>query len=126
MELTREQALKLHRQMWSDMQDALGDNPDPNNRFIFKCNWIKDNGYINTYGVSDVLDDCFLCEYAFNEKVKRKDNTRCFYCPIDWSELTSPLSINHGFCIYSKSELGYELWQTAPISKILALPERVE
>lgn len=124
MDLTKEEALKLHREMWGDMQKELGDNPDPENRFTFKRNWIEDNGYTNKYGI---LDYCFLCEYAFNEKVKHRDNggydIRCFYCPIDWSELTSPSSINHGFCIYCNKS-NYELHEIAPISKILALPER--
>lgn len=28
MELTREQALRLHRRMWTDMQQEQGDNPN--------------------------------------------------------------------------------------------------
>ena len=48
---------------------------------------------------------------------------RCEYCPIDWSNLTDSSSDLHGFCIYT-DDTGYEVWQTAPISKILALPER--
>ena len=111
LKLTREQALELHRQMWSDMQKELGDCPDVGDRIYYKHEWIKKHGY------GYVINDCFLCEYAI----------KCDYCPIDWSELTPNKDRpKFGFCVYNvPREYGYaEVWGIAPISKILALPER--
>lgn len=126
MDLTKEEVLKLHREMWGDMQKELGDNPSEPKRFTFKNDWVKKHGYVNEWGVSDILDNCFLCEFAIGKRYE--DNfrkMRCKYCPIDWSDLTDPLSLNHGFCI-DTDDSGYEVWQVAPISEILALPEREE
>lgn len=126
MDLTREQALKLHREMWSDMQKELGDNPSEQNRYYFKYDWVVGHGYVDKYGygIPTIMDNCFLCEFAIG---KRRSITtmRCNYCPIDWSDLTNSSSDLHGFCI-DTDDSGYEVWQVAPISKILALPEREE
>lgn len=95
MVLTRERALELHRQMWSDMQKTLGDDPVVWKRINFKENWINEH-FPNT----EILNNCFLCEYVENE------NLGCRRCPIKWP---------YGFC--GTCHL------TEPISKILALPE---
>lgn len=126
MDLTREQALKLHREMWGDMQKELGDEPSELKRFHFKYDWLKKYGYVDKYGVPNIMDNCFLCEFALDKQYEDNfSHMRCNYCPIDWSELTDPSSDRHGFCIYINNT-GYEVWQVAPISKILALPEREE
>ena len=95
MVLTRERALELHRQMWSDMQKTFGDNPMPWKRINFKENWINEH-----FPNAEILNNCFLCEYVENE------NLSCRRCPIRWP---------YGFCGT------YHL--TEPISEILALPE---
>lgn len=122
MKLTKEKALKLHREMWGDMQKELGDNPSEQDRCDFKYDWVERHGYVDKYGISNIMDNCFLCEFAIG---KRRSFTtmRCNYCPIDWSELTDSSSDLHGFCI-DIDDSGYEVWQVAPISKILELPER--
>lgn len=123
MDLTREQALKLHREMWGDMQKKLGDNPSSFDRSIYKAKWIRKHGY-----PSNVKNACFLCEYALKESGYDKYKM-CNYCPIDWSELTpDESSKKYGFCTYASPDLFeiFEIWQTAPISQILDLPEREE
>ena len=58
MKLTREEALKLHRQMWSDMQRDLGDTPMRMSRIKYKQLWIAKH-----FPDEDVCNNCFLCEY---------------------------------------------------------------
>ena len=110
MDLTREEALKLHRQMWTDMQNDLGDCPDVEARETYKDGWCKKHGFRN------VTNSCFLCEYSHNKVL-----TFCYHCPIKWPTW-------NGKCISSFLEdgtkLGGDYYQVAPISEILALPER--
>lgn len=100
MKLTREEALKLHRQMWSDMKEELGDTPDFLSRISYKQYWCI------THGFCDVKSYCFLCEYARNFELG------CTHCPIEWP---------NGYCSWGDTSYGY-----SPISKILTLPERKE
>lgn len=100
MKLNKTLAVALHRAMWTDMQTELGDNPSPNQRVCFKAAWIKEH-FPDEY----VMHNCFLCEYAFKGEAHS-----CCACPIVWPE---------GCC--SGSDF---LYSTAPISDILALPEK--
>ena len=118
MDLTKEEALKLHREMWGDMQKEHGNNPSAFNRFNYKARWIRKHGYGN------IMNKCFLCEYALEES-GYDGHKMCNYCPIDWSELTQDeTSKRYGFCTYNKSPDLLEVWQTSYISEILDLPER--
>lgn len=105
--LTRERALKLHRQMWSDMQEKLGNNPSFLARLNFKEEWCKENGFVN------IDTNCFLCEYSIQHKV---DHLSC-NCLIDWKPLTGK-----NYCMNAKNDV-YD-YRDAPISEILELPER--
>ena len=117
--ITREEALRLHREMWTDMQKELGDNPTPKQRFAFKKVWLDAHGY------SDVNCFCFLCEYAGYDGVIG----RCNKCPIDWSylEFSNYFNKKSGTCTgkYVKNSKE-EIYLCATISEILALPERSE
>ena len=100
MKLNKTLAVALHRAMWTDMQTELGDNPTPNQRMEFKAKWVRDY-FPNEY----IMHNCFLCEYAF-----KGDTHSCSACPIRWPE---------GHCT------GYDFsYCMAPISDILALPEK--
>lgn len=118
--LTREQTLLLHREMWEDMQNELGDDPTPTRRVEFKHRWLNARGY------SDVECSCFLCEYARYDG----DTEKCDMCPIDWTALASdendPSSI--GTCLASRysGTPAKPIYRFATISEILALPERGE
>lgn len=98
-DLTREEAIALHRQMWSDMKDALGNRPEGYARIHFKKRWCEKHGY------EGVFADCFLCEYV--EKHGKGD---CLNCLIEWGKE----GCMRGSVVFSRS----------PIDKILALPER--
>ena len=126
-DLTREEALRLHYKMWTEMQEKLGDNPTPKERFGFKYDWChewaKNNNY-NQCNSMPVLSDCFLCEYT---------NSDCTKCPIDWAKAedivvsTPPFVTNcTDFYVVSDEDYASPYYNFAPISKILAIPERSE
>lgn len=100
MILTRDEALKYHRQMWSDMKDVLGDNPNAYERIRFKDKWCAEH-----FPNEHIYCSCFLCEYVNNNDA----DVGC--CLIDWP---------NGRCVTG------DYYYTAPISEILALPERKE
>ena len=107
MELTREQALKLHRQMWTDMQQELGDTPNSFERELYKRKWCREH-----FPDENIRDCCFLCEYAHN-KYKSDGGFPCRYCLIKWD------------CNYCFEGDGIKKsYRNMPISQLLALPER--
>lgn len=116
-ELTRETALNLHRQMWTDMLLKLGNNPDGLARTMFKRDWLQIHGY------KDVECNCFLCEYDFQQR--RIGEDWCEFCPIDWSSLSAE---EEGTCgdnyIHNNSNGFKSIWRSAPIGEILSLPEK--
>ena len=117
--ITREGALLLHREMWEDMQKELGDNPMPGQRIEFKHRWLCNRGY------SEVESSCFLCEYAGFDGT----TTKCNKCPIDWTTLAHGKNGKLlGTCCasYYVGQFATPIHKFAPISEILALPERSE
>ena len=106
MELTKEQAVSLHKQMWTAMQAELGDSPNPFARDVFKAKWCAEK-----FPKDKVENNCFLCEFVF-----RNEGNNCARCPVVWGFN----SITYG----SGCMNGNVRYRTAPISAILALPER--
>lgn len=105
MELTRERALELHRRMWADMQQELGDNPNFLERERYKRLWCQEH-----FPNEGIRDYCFLCEYAYN---KSDGEFFCRYCPIKWD------------CVYCfEGSSIKKSYRYIPISELLALPER--
>lgn len=98
--LTREETLRKHREMWTAMQEKLGDNPCLDDREQFKEDWCEEHG-------DNILNDCYLCQYD-EEHYGPKGDCREM-CLIDWG----------GGCVIGKVP-----YMSSPISKILALPER--
>ena len=107
MDLTRERALELHRQMWGDMQKELGDKPRPWERIEFKEEWCEQH-----FPDEKIFASCFLCEYTTVEN----GEADCNRCPILWGSEEE----NEGYYCASREND----YATVPISQILALPER--
>jgi len=107
MELTRERALELHRRMWTDMQQELGDNPCGIDRVLYKNEWCD-----KYFPKERIANDYFLCEYIYEGYVRN-----CKNCPIKWATENNNDAITT-FCCYDN------YYFNAPISEILALPER--
>ena len=106
MELTRERALELHRQMWNDMQKELGDNTTGGYRVIYNAELC-----LKHFPNEHIANDCFLCEYAYNYI------SSCQKCPIRWTTEDNDDAVTT-YCCYDK------YYYNTPISEILALPER--
>lgn len=118
--LTREEALRLYRDMWVKMRIKYGNYANPVERINFKEEYCKE--YLESIGAErgEVIDnDCFLCEYT-----AQMDAFDCLKdCPIDWSKLcTKHDDVKYGSCVGLYN--GESIYLYAPISEILALPER--
>lgn len=98
--LTREEALRKHREMWTAMREELGNNPGKWERIRFKIDWCEQHEEDKIYC------HCYLCQYV-NER-----GLSCDDCPIIWDNEVSSCS------------MAYVSYKFAPISEILALPER--
>ena len=96
--------------MWTDMQKELGNAPGIVDRGMYKYDWC------DKYGFGDIKNCCFLCEYS-----RSKSPQLCCHCPVKWPTWA-------GTCFSSFLEDGTQLksnyYLVAPISEILALPER--
>lgn len=114
-ELTREEAIELHKKMWKDMQSELGDNPGAEDRTKFKIKWVEDH-----FPNERVNSHCFLCEYA--ESVVEDSFTRCRACPIAWNSYLLP-ECRPGDWQVARGAIAVD-YRFSPISTILALPER--
>lgn len=112
--LTREEAIRLHREMWTDMQAELGDDPSYLERVAFKKKWVVEH-----FPNEHVHSNCFLCEYA--QSVTGDSCTRCRSCPIAWNSIILPKCGPCGWVFWECDTVDYRY---SPISAILALPER--
>lgn len=118
MKLTKEEALKYHRQMWSDMYKKLGDNPSPSERLDYKGEWCEEH-FPNEY----IFNDCFCCEY--NEQFDNPLFEYCGHCPIAWPTNRDNNELNCCDRTFDCKDGQYHhYYLVAPISEILALPER--
>ncbi len=118
-DLTKEEALAYHRMMWGDMAEKFGDNPNAREREDFKSDWVWER-----FG-KPFVHNCVLCEFV---KKNPFDNIMCCHCPIDWSPLEDPEEFCEvsGRCYndYKNGGREHAIYLDAPISEILALPER--
>lgn len=111
------------------MQEKLGDNPAPEERDKFKSDWCHEWARNNNYNQGEsvpVRSNCFLCEYT---------NNVCEKCPIDWSQAEDIYNSYEDkgyvtdctdFYIGLDNDYASPYYKFAPISKILAIPERSE
>lgn len=81
MELTKEEAIRLHRELWG----WLADNPHQT-----KSDWV---GWQKNGGKYNATGNCFACEYAEREN----PGGDCLNCPFLWGTDES-----HA-CYYSES-----------------------
>lgn len=78
MELTREEAIRYHREMWNWIADHIEKEGCAQYIPHLKSNFV----YKKFPGVY-IKNDCFCCHYAESQSIN-KDNTMCENCPLDW------------------------------------------
>lgn len=101
------------------MQKELGDTPDSGARLYYKRQWLIKHGY------DRVENSCFLCEFAGEAWWDSRGSSllsSCDFCPVDWSSLAK-----WGYRCFDKYMIGgKDIYLSAPISEILALPVKGE
>lgn len=114
MELTREQAIKYHRDMYNNIADGIEEG-----RHIVNIEESKEI-FCRIHGFN-VMFNCFLCDY---------DENLCVDCPVMWGD-----SVKDKCCRLHNGELGLfhrvriaDSWQEqAELARQIAnLPERTD
>lgn len=85
--LTKDEAIKLHRDMWAWIADRIEAGfckPD-----VTKAKYFTD---VLGFSIDDIVNEeidlnCFLCHYAYSQ-VKPVNKVACDYCPLDWGGKT--------------------------------------
>ena len=113
--LTKEEAISLFRQMWTDMQTELGDDPNHIDRRAYKQVWCHKH-----FPNESIMSNCPLCEYAYQRHVAAGEKgLGCRFCPIGWP--SRPFSYGVVIPDCQGPQMHYLFNR---ISEILALPER--
>lgn len=101
--LTKEQALQLHKEMWLEMAkckdvtvSGINDlrnyhsHIEQRERYWFKLNYMGKNNL-------NILNHCFLCEYAHQEMERNGciDNY-CKFCPVNWESNSEEFMCEYG------------------------------
>lgn len=123
---TREEAIKWHRKMWTEMRDMEGDDCYVNARIKFKTRYMQKN-----FPEVGVTNDCFLCCYAFNKALDNLEEQfggavdqglalthMCEYCPLKWGPIENYFDCENKY--YGVN------WMSDPCSLIAELEERTD
>lgn len=114
--------IENHKKMWTyikEQEEGCGYVPNSDTRYALKSN------YIYTNNIEDEPNNnCFLCDYAKNMKIRSKSGRQmCEYCPCLWGSETKLQG--HGF--YCESyEKGCVTWGCSPAEAIINLPIKPE
>ena len=115
--LSKEEAIRLHKEMWNYVKDNFRPHEKEKSRSLLKSDFI-----FNKLGYNEpVKNECFLCEYAMQQFRKFNKDTEleyrglyCKYCPAIWG--TENIT-NKFFC-----ERGYDNtidWRFSNIDDII-------
>ena len=120
--LSKEEAIELHRQMWQDMYDAnipIGTIE----RNLYKEHWLE------VHGIEGILCSCFLCHYACQQWEANGfvGDFYCRYCPLSWRKPCSPplAYIDEFYCEQGRDNIFYD-WRYASANTIANLPVKEE
>lgn len=111
VDLTDAEILCLHKWMWTDMQQKLGNNPGPKERMDFKFDWCEEHHVL-------IRHNCFLCEHAGED---RFHCTNCTNCLVMWPDYICYDNQSGGI---PEEYYANSYYLNAPISDILNLPTR--
>lgn len=74
MNLTREEAIQKHRDMWNWIADKI----EKEKKYVWKKDYMKAHGY------DGIVSNCFCCHYAAQTIIVR--TPICNRCPLLWTE----------------------------------------
>lgn len=128
MNLTREEAIRFHRDMWTwiaKQEEGLTLSSNPIDRMHERYELKRE--YLNLCHIDpmDIESACFLCEYSLQQARLHEDpipyESQCRYCPLDWGDSASEIP-----CQYTDDEEEVENphWVYSPAEMIANLPER--
>lgn len=126
--MTKEESIKMFREMWSDMADYIENVKRPIDVWHFKSNWLRERNI-------RCMSECPLCQYSYDLYCNFNFNSvythMCQACPIEWESDTDSfmcefkhiIGVNDGLWVMCRDA---ETWQeqAALARKISELPER--
>lgn len=127
IELTKEVAIELHKEMWQAMKDAGGGNTSKE-RASFKHAYLSEK-----FPDVSVSHDCWLCEYSNGGNTFKSVN--CASCILNWCKGCDYYNKNTGICQYTGDSPEYQcecedrtnedgpFWQYSDIEEIINLEE---
>lgn len=133
IELTKQQAIALHKEMWEyihkkEIEMELSGDIGPGARGVLRCNlkrdWIEDHGWEN------ISLNCFLCSYDRQEQEKYSNKRQekyfnkksdCMFCPCNWAK--NPTSSDIIRCCAAETEYNYGIDNSSALD-IANLPPR--
>jgi hypothetical protein len=121
---TKEDAINLHKQMWSDMLKHEKETQQvftPLDKIRFKKEWCI------TYFGREISNNCILCEYAqyqlsqSNNQFEELDEKirHCVFCPLSWGSNENNLIKGKSLC-----ENNVVDWRWNSITQIIDLKEK--
>lgn len=93
LNLTREEAIRKHRNMWRWIAKRVLKDKDVHMITSYK------HEYMQKYFKNQCVHNCFLCEYA---------NENCTKCPIDWKSKMQDVEGARCYCLDNKEEGDFE------------------
>lgn len=122
--MTKEESIKMFREMWSDMADYIEAIKKTIEVYYFKGTWLEIRGI-------RCINFCPLCEYAEDESRLYSESNICIRCPIQWESDMNTFMCEMKHCWGDHNGLWImcrdaETWQeqAALARKISELPER--
>lgn len=75
--LSREEAIKNHREMWNLIADRIKKRKNVQHIDGLKKEYIYKHN-------KEAYCDCYLCQYCIDKVSEGERHERCKYCPLDW------------------------------------------
>lgn len=113
--LTRDEAIRKHRELWNWVADKIEN----------EHRWVHEFENADVYA-SNLLCDCWLCEYAVQENGLKN---KCDGCPVNWGESKKCCTQMWDglYDIYLQCLIGNKWKYAAKIAREIAnLPEKRE
>lgn len=105
--LSREEAIKKHRDMWNWIADRIKESKS------MQCIYGLKEKYTHQHN-EDVAYDCYLCQYCIDKVGEEDRKIRCRECPLDWESKGDEYSLYQ--CLKNGKFEGYYRYATSTLS----------